>query len=384
MTSAKLLPFGTSIFSEMTRLALEHGAINLSQGFPDFDGPAKIIEAAEKAMRDGHNQYARSLGHPLLVQAIARSRERDFGTRYDPMTEVVVVSGATEGIASSMLGLLDPGDEVILFEPHYDSYPACVAMAGAIPRVCTLRAPDFALDLDDLAALFSKKTRLLLLNSPHNPTGKVFTAEELAGIAALCQRHGVIVLADEVYEQLTYDGAKHIPIASLPGMRERTLTISSAGKTYSMTGWKVGWALGPANLVAAAQAAHQFVTFATATPLQVAMAHALTALGTGYLDQLRAQYLERRDFLAGALRSAGFEVQMPQGTCFLLAEFARHSKLDDRGFARELVERHGIASVPLSVFYSSRPEKGLLRFAFCKKTETLQAAARRLEALARR
>ena len=380
MISKKLEPFGTTIFSEMTALALEHGAINLSQGFPDFEGPAAVLEAAVDALRSGDNQYARSMGHPKLVQAIARHQERHYGIELDPMTEVSVFSGATEGIASSLLGLLNPGDEVILFEPFYDSYPACVALAGAVPRYFTLRFPEFALDADQLASLFTGCTRLLLLNTPHNPTGKVFTADELRVIAELCTKHDVIVLTDEVYEHLVFDGAEHVPLASLPGMRERTLSLSSAGKTFSFTGWKVGWATGPAELVAAAQAAHQFVTFATATPLQVAVAHALDHLGDDYYRSFIAGYGEKRQFLLDTLRGAGLDPAPPNGTYFVLADFTGIHPGDDRSFVRSLIAEKGVAAIPPSVFYRSNPEEGrrLVRFAFCKKMETLRAAAERL------
>lgn len=383
MISTKLRPFGTTIFSEMTRLANEHGAVNLSQGFPDFDGPAEILDAAAAAMRSGHNQYARSMGAIPLVEAVARHQRRHYDLAYDPMSEVVVFSGATEGIASSLIGLLNPGDEVILFEPFYDSYPACLAMAGAVPRYCTLRFPDFAIDLDTLEALFTPRTRALLLNSPHNPTGKVFSRGELEAIAALCGKHDVVAIADEVYEHLTYDGAEHVPLASLPGMRDRTLTLSSAGKTFSLTGWKVGWATGPAPLVAAAQAAHQFVTFATATPLQIAIAQALDTLGDAFYSQLRSEYRERRDFLAGVLRSCGFQVALPRGTYFIVADFSALSSEDDRTFARDLVARCRVAAIPPSVFYAAHPEEGqhLLRFAFCKRMATLRTAAERMASL---
>lgn len=385
MTSQKLLPFGTSIFSEMTRLAVAHSAINLAQGFPDFDGPTGILDAAARALRAGHNQYPRSMGHPALVEAVAQKYRRAYGLEFDPMQEVVVFSGATEGIASSMLGLLDPGDEVILFEPVYDSYPACAALAGATARFCALRPPGFALDIEELAALFTDRTRLLVLNSPHNPTGKVFSRAELEGIAALCLRHGVRVLCDEVYEHLTFDGAEHVPLASLPGMRERTLTLSSTGKTYSLTGWKVGWGVGPRDLVAAAQAAHQFVTFATAAPFQVAMAEALHRYAAEYFAELRREYTERRDFLASALTAAGFDVHLPRGTYFILAGYSRLSDLDDIAYSRKLVETIGVAAIPPSVFYPRHPELAgrMLRFAFCKKRETLEEAAERLRKLSR-
>ncbi|MEN8151125.1 MAG: aminotransferase class I/II-fold pyridoxal phosphate-dependent enzyme, partial [Planctomycetota bacterium] len=252
MISERLRPFGTSIFAEMTQLAEAHDAINLSQGFPDFSGPVEIIDAAERAMRDGENQYARSRGHPRLVEAIAASRRRDYGIDLDPTTEVTVFSGATEGIAASMLGLLNPGDEVILFEPTYDSYPACTAMAGATARYVPLSFPDFAIDRASIEAAVTDRTRLIVINSPMNPTGRVFTTEELDAVAAVAIEHDLIVLADEVYEHLTFDGTAHVPISTRPGMRERTLTLSSAGKTFSFTGWKIGWGMGPAPLIDAA------------------------------------------------------------------------------------------------------------------------------------
>jgi len=366
----------------MTALAVAHEAINLSQGFPDFDGPPMLVEAASEAMRAGHNQYARSMGVVPLVKAVARHQQRHYDLRFDPMSEVVVFSGATEGIASTLLGLLDPGDEVVLFEPFYDSYPACVAMAGGVPRYCTLRSPDFHVDLAELESRFSPRTKALLLNTPHNPSGKVFTPDELEAIAQLCNRNGVVVIADEVYEHLTYDDARHVPIATLPGMRDRTITISSAGKTFSMTGWKVGWATGPSALIAAAQAAHQFVTFATATPLQHAVAHALEHLDDTFYADLRTAYMQRRDFLAAALTDVGFRVTVPRGTYFIMAGFAGLSDVDDRAFARQLVTECKVAAIPPSVFYASRPEEGrrLLRFAFCKRMQTLRAAADLLRA----
>lgn len=384
MISKKLRPFGTTIFAEMTGLAQEHQAINLSQGFPDFEGPPEILEAAVRALRSGENQYARSLGHPELVKAIAGHQRLYHGIELDPMSQVIVFSGATEGIASSMLGLLDPGDEVVLFEPYYDSYPACVALAGATARYCTLRRPEFRFDPDELASLVNERTRLIVLNTPHNPTGKVFDGQELEIIADLCRRHDLIVLADEVYEHLTFDGARHRPISTLPGMAGRTLTLSSAGKTFSFTGWKVGWGTGPEDLVAAAQAAHQFVTYATATPLQVAVAAALRGFDREAEEAYRRGYTERRDLFVEALREAGFGVTPPRGTYFVLADFAALDEGDDLAFVRRLTTEHGVAAVPPSVFYSRRPEEGrrLVRFAFCKRRETLEAAAERLRAMA--
>jgi N-succinyldiaminopimelate aminotransferase len=379
-TAARLLPFGSSIFGEMSRLAAERSAINLSQGFPDFDGPPGILEAAHRAMREGHNQYARSQGHPLLVEAIARKVKRRYGIEYDPLKEVIVFSGATEGIASAILGLLEPGDEVILIEPFYDSYPACVAMAGGTVRCLTLRFPGFEVDLAGLEALVGPRTRLLILNTPHNPTGKVYTRAELEGIAALCRKHDVLVLSDEVYEHITYAPAEHLPIASLPGMRDRTLTLSSTGKTFSLTGWKIGWGTGPEPLVRAAQAAHQFVTFATSTPFQVAMARAIDEYDGEFLDDLLREYTERRDFLAGVLEKAGLRVALPRGTYFILADFTAIFEGDDVAFARSLVETRGVAAIPPSGFYSAAKEEGrkLIRFAFSKRMETLRAAGERL------
>lgn len=379
-TSEKLRPFGTSIFSEMTKLANEHGAINLSQGFPDFDGPPELIDQVTLAMRGGHNQYARSMGHPELVSALADRQQQLYGLTYDAMSEVIVTSGATEAIASSLLGLLDPGDEVILIEPFYDSYPACLAMARAVPKYLTLRFPDFALDGDALRALVGPRTRAILLNSPHNPSGKVYTEQELALIADLAIEHDLWVISDEVYEHLTYDGAVHRPIATLPGMRERTLTISSAGKTFSFTGWKIGWAFGPAPMIAAVQAAHQFVTFATSTPMQVGLARALRALPPTFYDQLRLDYLARRDALLWVLREVGFQAPAPSGTYFVVAGFEGLDEGDDRSFARRLITEVGVATIPPSVFYAARPEEGrrMLRFAFCKKDETISAASERL------
>lgn len=382
--SDRLAPFGTSIFSEMTKLALEHDAVNLAQGFPDFDGPAALMDHVAAAMRQGHNQYARSMGHPLLVQALARRQARLYELRYDPMSEVVVTSGATEAIASSLLGLLRQGDEVILVEPFYDSYPACVALAGAHARYVTLRFPDFALPLDEIAAQITPRTRVLLLNSPHNPTGRVLSRAELEGVAELARRHDLWVICDEVYEHLTFDGLRHVPLATLPGMRERTLIISSAGKTFSFTGWKVGWCLGPAAMIAAVQAAHQFVTFATSTPTQVGLARFLDELDDSYYRELTAEYTARRGLLLAGLRAAEFDVAPAQGTYFLTAGFGRLSDLDDRAFSRELVSGYGVAAIPPSVFYAAHPDEGrrLLRFAFCKQPATLERAAERLRPLA--
>jgi len=380
LTAQRLAPFGTSVFSAITALAERHGAINLAQGFPDFDGPAAVIEAAAAAMRAGQNQYARSMGLPALVRAIAAFYERHYGLDFDPLAEVAVTCGATEGIAAALLGLLDPGDEVIVLEPTYDSYAACLAMAGARPRYVTLRFPDFALDPAALRAAAGPRCRAVLLNSPHNPTGKVLDDAELALIAELCQERDLIAITDEVYEHLTYDGRRHRPLASLPGMRQRTLTLSSAGKTLALTGWKVGWAVGPPPLVQGLQAAHQFLTFCAATPLQAAVAFALDGLDGAALDQLRADYQVRRDCLCDGLERAGLRVARPQGTYFVLADFSGLSHEDDQSYVARLMAERGVAAIPPSVFYPEHPDEGrrLLRFAFCKRMATLEQAIDRL------
>lgn len=378
--SVALKPFGTSIFSEITALANRLEAVNLGQGFPDFPAPSEIVEAAMAALKANQNQYARSMGHPVLVNAIAEHQRYFYNLEYDPMSEVTVFCGAAEGIASSLLGLLNPGDEVILFEPFYDSYPACVAMARSVPRFVSLRPPDFSFDPEELAAAFTSKTRVLIINNPHNPTGKVFSRSELETIAQLCQKHNVIVLADEVYEHFTYDDAQHIPMATLPGMRERTLTLSSSGKVFSLTGWRIGWVTGPAELAWAAQAAHQYITFAVPTPLQVAIGHALSTHTEDYLAMLKKEYTERRNFLMQVLSDCGFKVTKPLGAYYIVADFSALHDTDDRTFVRDMMERCKVAAVPLSGFCNTdSPIKSRhLRFAFCKQMETLRAAASRL------
>jgi N-succinyldiaminopimelate aminotransferase len=382
--SRKLEGFGTTIFTEMTRLANERGAINLAQGFPDFDGPDFAKDAAIGAIRSGHGQYARMTGLPEIHRALSEKYRRDYGLAYAPDTELTVCSGATEAIFAAIQGTCDAGDEVVLFEPWYDSYKASVIMAGAVPRTLRLRAPDWSFDGGEARRAFSAKTRVLLLNSPHNPTGKVFTREELEFLAGLCREFGTICVTDEVYEHLVYDGNRHVPMASLPGMRERTITISSFGKTFSLTGWKIGWAAASPELSAAVRAAHQFITFATATPLQLGAAVALQA-GPEYYAALSAEYLVRRDYLVGALSRIGFDVTAPAGTYFACADFRPFGFDDDRTFVRSLIEEFGVAAIPPSVFYEdpSQPQT-YVRFAFCKKRETLEAAVERLGALAAR
>jgi len=378
--SRRLEGFGTTIFTEMTRLADEHGAINLAQGFPDFDGPDFVKEAAIAAIRAGRGQYARMTGIPEIHRALSAKYRRDYGLEYAPDSELVVTSGATEAIFAAIQGVCDEGDEVVLFEPYYDSYKASVRMAGAVPRVVTLRAPDWTFDPRELSGAFGGRTRAVLLNTPHNPTGKVFSRQELETIARLCRQHGVICITDEVYEHLVYEGT-HVPMATLPGMRERTITISSFGKTFSLTGWKIGWAAAPPALAAAVRSAHQFITFATATPLQHGAAVALAA-GPEYYAELLSDYRAKRDFLVRELRRLGFAVQSPQGTYFACADFRPFGFDDDRAFARHLIEKVGVAAIPPSVFYDNAEHgRSYVRFAFCKKRETLEAAVARLEKL---
>ena len=379
MTASRLASFGTTIFTEMTRLAMKHGAVNLAQGFPDFAGPAFAKDAAIDAIRADHNQYARMQGALPLVEAVAAAVRERTGLTYDPLTEVAVFAGATEGILCAMTSLVEPGDEVVLFEPYYDSYRACVAMAAGTPRFVTLRAPDFRFDPAELRAAFSKRTRLVVVNTPHNPTGRVFSREELTLIAALCVEHDAICLTDEVYERLVYDG-EHVSMATLPGMRDRTITMNSTGKTFSLTGWKIGYATAPADLTKALVTAHQFVTFAVATPFQHAMAQALRT-NHAYYDEFLREYRERRDHLVAALAECGFGVTPPQGTYFVLVDIRPLGWDDDVAFCRHLVENVGVAAIPPTAFYENKAEgRFLVRFAFCKKRETLDAGIARLRA----
>ena len=377
---AHLQPFTTTIFNEMSALAVRTGSINLGQGFPDTDGPAEVAEAAMAAIRAGHNQYPPGAGLPALRLAIAEHQRRWYGLEHDPDTEVVVTMGATEAIAAAVLGLCEPGDEVVTLEPYYDSYAATIAMAGARRRVVTLRAPDFALDPDALAAAVGPQTRLILLNSPHNPTGRVLSAGELAAVAEICVERDLVAVTDEVYEHLVYDG-RHIPLATLPGMAERTVTISSHGKTFSFTGWKVGWACGPADLIAAVRTTKQYLSYSGATPFQHAAVVAL-GLPAVYYDELAAGLARRCDLLCDGLRDAGLTTFTPQGTYFAVADAASLDVTDGMGFCLGLPERVGVVAVPMSVFYDD-PDAGrtLVRFAFCKRPEILADAAARLLSL---
>ncbi|HEY3681598.1 MAG TPA: pyridoxal phosphate-dependent aminotransferase [Streptosporangiaceae bacterium] len=376
----RMREFTTTIFAEMTALATKTGAINLGQGFPDTEGPAALLETAAKAIATGGaNQYPPGPGIPELRTAVSEQRAARYGLRYDPEAEVLVTVGATEGIASSVLALAEPGDEVIVFEPYYDSYTAVIALAGAVRRTVTLR-PDagrFTFDPAELRAAVGPRTKLILVNSPHNPTGTVFTAEELGEIAAVCREHDIIAITDEVYEYLTFDGARHIPLATLPGMRERTVGISSAGKTFSVTGWKTGWVTGPAAYVAAVRAVKQFLTFTVSGAYQLAVAHALRTEGE-WISANRAALEAQRDVLMDGLTGAGFRVYRPQGTYFVQADVPE-GFADGMELCRALPERAGVVAVPTQVFYDDEAAgSGYVRFAFCKVEPVLRDAVHRL------
>ena len=373
--------FGTTIFAEMTQAALRYDAVNLGQGFPDTDGPQELLELARESIASGLNQYSPAIGMPVLREAIAAHQRRFYGLEVDPDTEVLVTVGATEAIAASILGLVEPGEEVVTFEPFYDSYAASIALAGGVRRTVPLRFPDLAVDEQALRAAFGPRTRAVLLNSPHNPTGKVFTRAELELVASLAQEHDAVVISDEVYEHLTFDGLTHIPIATLPGMAERTLTISSGGKTFSLTGWKVGWVHGPAELVGAVRAVKQFLTFVGSGPFQPAIAHGLS-LPESFFTRFAATMQGKRDILVEALTDAGLPVMPCQGTYFVIADAAALGVTDAVEFCRRMPEEVGVVGVPVSAFCDNvEPVATLVRFAFCKQDEVLREGARRLQAL---
>jgi aspartate/methionine/tyrosine aminotransferase len=372
---------GTSIFSEITALANRHNAVNLGQGFPDFAAPEFVKEAAVRHIRGDANQYASSPGVPRLRQALSDDWQRRHPTAcpIDPSGEITVAAGATELLHDAVLAIVDPGDEVIVFEPTYDAYGPDIAMAGAIPRTVRLQHPDWTFDPAALAAAFGRRTRALILNTPHNPTGKVFSRAELEVIADLCRRHDTFIISDEVYSEITFD-TPHISIATLPDMFERTITIDSMGKTFSVTGWKVGWAIAPAPLTAAVRAVHQFVTFTNAAPFQEALADILPiAAGNGFYDQLRSDYDRRRNLLSGVLRDAGLEPLPVGGAYFLLTDVSGRGFVDDADFCRRLVTEFGVAAIPTSAFYDdARNAPPLARFCFAKQDQTIRAAAERL------
>ena len=375
--AARLAGFGTTIFTEMSALAERTGSINLGQGFPDEDGPEEMLEAAVAALRGGANQYPPLPGIPALRNAIVEHQRRFYGIELDPDSEVLVTFGATEAIASALLGLCDPGDEVVTFEPWYDSYAAGIALAGAQRRAVTLSASDWSFGAEELEAAVSDRTRLILLNTPHNPTGKVFSRAELELVADVCRERDIVAVTDEVYEHMVYEG-EHIPLATLPGMAERTLTISSVGKTFSVTGWKIGWATGPSGLVAAVRGAKQFLTFCGGTPLQHASAVAL-GLGDEHYVALAAGLKAKRDRLCAGLQRAGLEVHRPAGTYFVNADVSPLGYDDGAAFCRDLPARAGVVAIPTSVFCAD-PEtaRTLVRFAFCKRDEVIDEAAARL------
>ncbi len=375
--------FGTTIFAEIGKLASEYDALRLSTGYPDYDGPPEAIEAAAQAMRAGHNQYAPTLGEPILREALAEHAQRFYGQQLDPEIEIAVTNGAAETLYSVCAGLINPGDEVIIIEPHFDVYVPDVLMVGGIPRYVPLRPPHWEFDLDELESAFNARTRAIIVNTPHNPTGKVFGRTLLEKIAALCQKWNVIAIADEVYEHLVYSGATHIRLATLPGMFERTITISSASKTFSFTGWRIGWALGPSHLITALRLAHQYIIDCSATPMQYGIAAALR-LPNSYFDQYVNAYSARRTLLMDALRNSGLQALAPEGGYFILAGIEALGFDDDVEFCRYLIREVGVATIPPSASFSAGNRhlgQKYIRFAFCKTLELLEQAGKRLLAL---
>ncbi|SOD75125.1 N-succinyldiaminopimelate aminotransferase [Jatrophihabitans sp. GAS493] len=371
----RMSSFGTTIFAEMSALALRTGSINLGQGFPDTDGPSEVLQAAVDAINAGQNQYPPGIGVPALRQAIAAHQLRFYGQSVDPDTEVLVTAGATEAIAASILALVEPGDEVVMFEPYYDSYAACVALAGGRRRVVTLHRDGqrWIFDPAELRAAITSKTRLILLNTPHNPTGKVFSRSELSTIAAVACEYDLLVVADEVYEHLTFDGLPHVPIATLPDMAERTVTISSAGKTFSVTGWKIGWVVSTAELVTAVKTVKQFLTYVSGAPFQPAVAHGL-ALPDATYGEVARNLQQQRDLLCDGLTKLGLDVIRPQATYFATVDIGA----DALQFCRELPEKHGVVAIPSRVFYDTDAGSRYVRFAFCKRPDVLVRAIERL------
>ena len=387
MTVERLKPYAVTIFAEMSALAARIGAVNLGQGFPDEDGPAAMLAAAKKAIADGVNQYPPGLGIPELREAIAEQRSRRYGTEYDPDTEVLVTVGATEAIAASVLGLVEPGSEVLLVEPFYDSYSPVIAMAGCHRRAVPMRqdGDGFAIDVEGLRAAIGPKTRALIVNSPHNPTGMVAGDDELRALAALAVEADLLVIADEVYEHLVFDGRQHLPLANYPGMAERTITISSAAKMFNVTGWKIGWACGPADLIAGVRAAKQYLSYVGGAPFQPAVALALSTEDT-WVQALCASLQTRRDRLSAALTDIGFDVHNSSGTYFLCADPRPLGYHDSTAFCADLPQRVGVAAIPMTAFCDpaaahAEQWKHLVRFAFCKRDDTLDEAIRRLQTL---
>ena len=368
-----------TIFSQMSALAVRTGSINLGQGFPDRDGPTSVVDAAVAALRCGRNQYAPGPGVPELREAVAAHQARHYGLELDPLREVVVTAGATEAIAAAILAFVNPGDEMVVLEPFYDSYVACIEMAGGVRRPVTLRAPDFRLDVDALRAAVTPRTRTILLNTPHNPTGAMLTREELQAVADVAVEHDLLVVTDEVYEHLVFDGRVHVPICTLPDMWERTVTISSAGKTFSFTGWKVGWVTGPAELVQTVMAAKQWLTFTNAAPLQPAVAHALTREAAFY-DALATDLQAKRDLLVAGLRRLDMEVYPPEATYFVTTDVHRYGYPDGMAFCLALPARAGVVAIPSQTFYDDQEAgRHQVRWAFCKEASVIEDALERLD-----
>jgi N-succinyldiaminopimelate aminotransferase len=369
-----------TIFAEMSALAVRTGALNLGQGFPDRDGPESVIEAAVDALRSGRNQYPPGPGVPELRQAVAAHQQRHYGIELDPLSQVVVTAGATEAIAAAILALVNPGDEVVVLEPFYDSYVACIAMAGGVRRPVTLRAPDFRLDVEALRAAVTERTTVMLVNSPHNPTGRVLSREELEAVARVAVENDLVVITDEVYEHLTFDGREHIPLCTLPGMWDRTVSISSAGKTFSFTGWKVGWVTGPTDLVLAVMSAKQWLTFSNAAPLQPAVAYALDQ-EAGFYGTLAAELQAKRDLLCAGLAGLDLDVFVPEATYFAMTDVRRYGFEDATAFCLALPDRAGVVAIPAQAFYDDQDEgRHLVRWAFCKEPAVIEDGIARLRA----
>ncbi len=379
-TAERLRSLEPTIFAEMSALAVRTGSLNLGQGFPDEDGPSPVVEAAVTALRAGRNQYAPGPGVPELRRAVAEHQARYYGLDLDPTSQVIVTAGATEAIAAAIFAFVNPGDEMVVLEPFYDSYVACIEMAGGVRRPVTLRAPDYRLDAEDLEAAVTERTTSILLNTPHNPTGAVLSREELEAVAQVARRHDLLVVTDEVYEHLVFDGLTHVPLCTLPGMWERTVTISSAGKMFSFTGWKVGWVSGPADLVASVLSAKQWLTFTNAAPLQPAVAHALTH-ETAFFETLTKGLQLKRDLLVSGLRELDLEVYEPEATYFVTSDVRAYGYPDSMAFCLALPDRAGVVAIPAQRFYDDQQEgRHKVRWAFCKDIPVLEEAVRRLQA----
>ncbi len=383
MIAQRVQSFGTTIFTEINILAQQYQAVNLGQGAPDFASPPQVLAALEKAIQTPHHQYAPGWGYPQLQEAVAAHAERFYGMKVDPAKEVLITVGATEAIFATMMGLINPGDEVILFEPFYDSYVPSILMAGGVPRYIPLQAPDWNFDPEELKSLFSARTRAIVINTPHNPTGKIYSRQELEFIAELCQQFDVLAITDEVYEHILFDGCQHLRLATLSGMENRTVTISSLGKTFTVTGWKIGWVIGANPLVTGIFRARQFISFAVASVLQWAAIEILNS-PDDYFIELQTNYQKKRDYLYHALQQTPLKPLLPQGGYFVMADTSALNPENDRAFAEYLIREHGVACIPPSAFYSEphRPlAYHLARLSICKKDETLQQAVERLKGL---